>query len=189
MAKFTFNDKGYRAEDNPDAEDALDLAAEDDLDDDLDLAADVDLYYGEDPDESPDADLEDDAEELVWDPDELSKPVVATPGCAISFFVDNKRHHAICLAAIGDEVLLEHKDATRCFLFIGKVTEIVPRSRRGVVSATITVGALKRCRYRSVPKKWLQEMIRTGQSWKGIEGGGKVAPPPGELLNGQMELF
>ena len=181
-------DNGTGAEDNPDAEAEKDPIAEDDWDDDLDLAADADLFYGEDPDE-PFEDDADDAEELVWDAEELSKPVVATPGCAVSFFLDNKRHHAVCLAVIGDEVLLEHKDATRCFLFTGKITEIVPRIRRGVVSATITVGALKRCRYRSVPKKWLQEMIRAGQSWKGVEGPEKVAPAPGELLSGQMELF
>ncbi|QWV95613.1 hypothetical protein KP004_02125 [Geomonas oryzisoli] len=172
----------------PDAEMEQSLTAEEELDDDLDLTADEHLFYGDDPEE-PLEDEPDDGEELVWDADELSKPVVATPGCAVSFFVDNKRHHAICLAVIGDEVLLEHKDATRCFLFIGKITQIVPRVRRGVVSATITVGTLKRCRYRSVPKKWLQEMIRAGQSWKGVEGPGKVAPAPGELLSGQMELF
>ncbi|WP_236026713.1 hypothetical protein [Geomonas diazotrophica] len=188
MAKWHCNDNGTGAEGNQDAELEQEPTAEDELDDDLDLAEDEHLFYGEDPDALLDDDP-DDGEELVWDADELSKPVVATPGCAVSFFVDNKRHHAICLAVIGDEVLLEHKDATRCFLFIGKITEIVPRIRRGVVSATITVGALKRCRYRSVPKKWLQEMIRGGQSWKGIEGPGKVAPAPGELLSGQMELF
>lgn len=188
MAKSICNDNGHDAEDNLDAEVELDVLADDELDDDFDPAADDDLFYGEDPDETHDDEPED-GEELVWDADELAKPVVAKPGCAVSFFMDNKRHHAICLAVIGDEVLLEHKDATRCFLFIGKITEIVPRIRRGVVSATITVGALKRCRYRSVPKKWLQEMIRAGQSWKGIEGPGKVAPAPGELLNGQMELF
>lgn len=187
MAKSISNKNGPGARDNPYAEAELELTAEECPDDDLDLGDD-DLFYGDDPEECPD-DEPDDGEELVWDADELSKPVVARPGCAVSFFVDNKRHHAICLAVIGDEVLLEHKDATRCFLFIGKINEIVPRIRRGVVSATITVGALKRCRYRSVPKKWLQEMIRTGQSWKGIEGGGKVAPAPGELLRGQMELF
>ncbi|WP_224984656.1 hypothetical protein [Geomonas agri] len=188
MAKLKCNDNGVGAEEHPDAEVDLDLAVEDELDDDLDLAADENLFYGEDPDEALDEDG-DEGEELVWDAEELSKPVVATPGCAVSFFVDNKRHHAICLAVIGDEVLLEHKDATRCFLFIGKITEIVPRIRRGVVSATITVGSLKRCRYRSVPKKWLQEMIKAGLSWKGVEGPGKVAPAPGELLSGQMELF
>ncbi|UPU35478.1 hypothetical protein M1B72_18850 [Geomonas paludis] len=188
MAKLNRDDNGIGAEDNPDAEVELDLAPEDELDDDLDLAADEHLFYGDDPEKLLDDD-EDDGEELVWDADELAKPVVATPGCAVSFFVDNKRHHAICLAVIGDEVLLEHKDATKCFLFIGKITEIVPRIRRGVVSATITVGALKRCRYRSVPKKWLQEMIKAGLSWKGVEGPGKVAPAPGELLRGQMELF
>lgn len=188
MARFTLHDKGRGAEDElePEAEAELDLA-EEYPDDDL-PAADDDLFYGEDPDEFPDDDP-DDGEELVWDGEDLAKPVVATPGCAVSFFLDNKRHHATCLAVINDEVLLEHKDATRCFLFVGRITEIVPRIRRGVVSATITVGALKRCRYRSVPKKWLQEMIRTGQSWKGFEGAGKVAPPPGELLDGQMDLF
>ena len=180
MAKFTFNDKGQRAGGD------LEIDADDDLHldgDGLDDFPDLD----DDPDEDSE-DAGDDAEE-VWTSEDLSKPVVPTPGCAVSFFLDNKRHHALCLAVIDDEVLLEHKDATRCFLFVGRITEIVPRIRRGVVSATITVGALKRCRYRSVPKKWLQEMIRTGQSWKGFEGAGKVAPPPGELLDGQMDLF
>lgn len=188
MAKFTSNDKEYRVEDDPDGEAELQAAVEDDLDDDLDLTADDNLFYGEDPDTSFDEEP-DDGEELVWNADDLAKPVAATAGCAVSFFLDNKRHHAICLAVIGDEVLLEHKDATRCFLFVARIKEVVPRIRRGVVSATITVDTLKRCRYRSVPKKWLQEMLRTGQSWKGVEGPGKLAPPPGELLNGQMELF
>ncbi|WP_026843018.1 hypothetical protein [Citrifermentans bremense] len=187
MAKLTLNEKEHGvAEDlELDAGDEVAAAIEEDWDDPI---PDDDLYYGDDPEEVLE-DEPDDAEELVWDGDDLSRPVVPTPGCAVSFFADNKRHHAICLAIIGDEVLLEHKDATRCFLFIGKVTEIVPRIRRGVVSATITVGTLKKCRYHSVPKKWLQEMIRTGQSWKGMEGGGKVAPPPGDLLKGQMDLF
>lgn len=186
MAKLTWKDAGESEGDDL----VLDTGEEtaEAVDDDLDDPIPEELYYGEEPEEFFDDDQED-AEELVWEGDDLSKPVVPTPGCAVSFFADNKRHHAICLAIIGDEVLLEHKDATRCFLFIGKVTEIVPRMRRGVVSATITVGALKKCRYHSVPKKWLQEMIRTGQSWKGVEGGGKVAPPPGDLLKGQMDLF
>ena len=138
-------------------------------------------------------DLEDeeaeDAEDLVMSEERL--PVVPTPGCAVSFYADNKRHHAVCLAVINDELLLEHKGASRCFLFTGKVLQIVPRLRMGVVSATIIVGALKSCRYRSVPKKWLQEMVRTGQSWKGIERGGGCAPPASDLLKGgsQMELF
>lgn len=183
MAKFTFNEKRHGAEDHlePDADDAPDRDAGDGLDDFPDECRDDDLDACLDDDE--------DGTEEVWTGDDLSKPLVATPGCAVSFFLDNKRHHALCLAVIGDELLLEHKGASRCLLFIGKVTEVVPRVRRGVVSATITVGALKRCRYRSVPKRWLQEMVRTGQSWKGLEGAGKSAPSPGELLNGQMELF
>ncbi|TSK06810.1 MAG: hypothetical protein FPO08_09160 [Geobacter sp.] len=188
MAKFTGKNTGGDVEDDLETEAELHAHAEDDLDDDLDWAADENLFYGEDPD-APLDEEPDDGEELVWDAEELAKPVVATPGCAVSFFMDNKRHHGICLAVIGNEVLLEHKDATRCFLFVARIKEIVPRLRRGVVSATITVDSLKRCRYRSVPKKWLQEMIRTGQSWKGLEGAGKTAPPPGELLHGQMDLF
>jgi len=118
----------------------------------------------------------------------IEKPM---PGCAVSFHADNKRHHAICLAIIGDELLLEHKGASRCFLFTGRVVEIVQRLRAGVASATIVVGNLKPCSYRSVPKKWLWEMVKTGQTWKGIERGGGLAPTPDELLkdNYQMELF
>lgn len=121
-----------------------------------------------------------------------SAPVLEpTPGCAVSFFQDNKRHHATCLAIIGEELLIEHKDATRCFLYIGKVTEIIPRLRAGVASATIVVGKLKPCRYRSVPKKWLWKLVTTGMTWKGIERGGSLAPSPDEMLKGddQMELF
>lgn len=118
-------------------------------------------------------------------------PIAPTPGCAVSFYADNKRHHAVCLAIIGDELLLEHKGASRCFLFTGKVVEIVPRLRAGVASATIIVGELKACRYRSLPKKWLWKMFTTGQEWKGIERGGGLAPSPAELLQGnaQMEMF
>jgi len=118
----------------------------------------------------------------------IEKP---TPGCAVSFHADNKRHHAICLAVIGDELLLEHKGASRCYLFTGKVLEIVQRLRAGVASATIVVGNLKPYHYRTVPKKWLWEMVKTDQSWKGIERGGALAPTPEELLKGnyQMELF
>jgi hypothetical protein len=113
------------------------------------------------------------------------------PGCAVSFFVDNKRHHGVCLAIIADELLIEHKGATRCSLFIGKVKEIIPRLRAGVASATIVVGNLKAYRYRSVPRKWLWKMVTTGQTWKGIERGGGMAPSPADLLRGndQMELF
>ena len=120
-----------------------------------------------------------------------SPPVAPTPGCTVSFYADNKRHHAVCLAVIGDELLLEHKGASRCFLFTGRVLEIVPRLRFGVASATIIVGALKTCRYRSVPKKWLKQMVKTGHKWKGIERGGALAPPPVDLLkdDGQMDLF
>jgi hypothetical protein len=135
-------------------------------------------------------DLEEDGEDIVVEVNR-SLPVVPTPGCAVSFYTDNKRHHAVCLAVINDELLLEHKGASRCFLFTGKVVEIVQRLRFGVASATITVGMLKSCRYRSVPKKWLQEMIKTGQTWKGIERGGELAPQPCDLVkdNGQLELF
>jgi hypothetical protein len=114
-----------------------------------------------------------------------------TPGCAVSFFADNKLHHAVCLAVIGDELLLEHKGASRCFLFTGKVVQIIPRLQAGVASATIMVGNLKSVRYRSVPKRWLWEMIKSGSTWKGIERGGGLAPSPSELLDrdSQMELF
>ena len=87
--------------------------------------------------------------------------------------------------------MLEHKGANCCFLFTGKVAKIIPRLHAGVASATIMVGGLKPCRYRSVPKKWLLELTRTGHSWKGMEKGGGVAPSPEELLAGdtQLELF
>ena len=133
---------------------------------------------------------EDDLE--VLEAEDRSAPIEKPrPGCAVSFHADNKRHHAICLAIIGDELLLEHKGASRCFLFTGRVVEIVQRLRAGVASATIVVGNLKPCSYRSVPKKWLWEMVKTGQTWKGIERGGGLAPTPDELLKGnyQMELF
>lgn len=140
--------------------------------------------------ELPDDTAEDEEYEELPPGEDRSAPVVApTPGCAVSFYVDNKLRHGICLAAIGDELLLEHKRGERCYLFTGKVQEIVPRLRCGVASATIIVGSLKSCRYRFVPKRWLQQMVRTGQTWKGIEGGGKLAPAPAELLKGQMELF
>ena len=183
LAKFTLNDTGQGAGDD------LELDLEDDMDPDAedDVCPDDDAYPDDDLDAYPDDDP--DAPEEEWAGEDRSKPVAPAPGCAVSFFLDNKRHHAICLAVINDELLLEHKGASRCFLFIGKVIEIVPRIRRGVASATITIGVLKPCRYRAVPKKWLQEMVRNGLSWKGMEGGGKLAPPPGELLRGQMELF
>ena len=141
---------------------------------------------------SDDEDLPDDDaldEELPAGEDRSAPVDAPTPGCAVSFHADNKLHHGICLAVIGDELLLEHKGADRCYLYTGKVLQIVQRLRFGVASATIMVGSLKSCRYRSVPKKWLQQMVHTGQTWKGIEGGGKVAPAPSELLKGQMELF
>lgn len=187
MTEFKFKDKEDGADDLPekDADGNLDRDGSDG--DGLDDFPEFDESPGDDAEEEPD-DGDEDGVEVVWTGEE-SQQVVPTPGCAVSFFLDNKRHHALCLAVIGDELLLEHKGASRCLLFIGKVTEIVPRVRRGVVSATITVGRLKQCRYRSVPKRWLQEMVRTGQSWKGVEGAGKLAPSPGELLNGQMELF
>jgi hypothetical protein len=118
-------------------------------------------------------------------------PIAPAPGCAVSFYLDNKRHHAVCLAVLGDELLIEHKGASRCFLFTGKVLEIVQRLRLGVASATIIVGGLKTCRYRSVPKRWLKQMVRTGQTWKGIERGGVLAPAPENLYkdDGQLDLF
>jgi len=145
----------------------------------------------------------DDADEIELDDDQeadeedqlpiadRSVPVVPAAGCAVSFYTDNKRHHGICLAIIGDQLLLEHKGASRCFLFTGKVVEIVPRLRAGVASATIIVGDLKACRYRTLPKKWLWKLVTTGQAWKGLERGGGLAPSPADLLKGdeQMELF
>ena len=159
-----------------------------DLDVDAELDLDVDLESDLDP-ESMD-EQEPDEEELP-PPADRTAPVGPTPGCAISFYADNKLHHAVCLAVLGDELLLEHKGASRCFLFVGKVVEIVPRLRVGIASATIIVGKLKACHYRSVPKKWLWNMLATGQTWKGIERGGGLAPSPAELLEGnaQMELF
>ena len=113
------------------------------------------------------------------------------PGCAVRFFLDNKCHHALCLAVLGDELLLEHRGPTRCSLFTAKVTEMIPRLRAGVASATFVVGKLTPWQYRKVPKKWLWEMVKTGHTWKGIERGGSAAPSPDELLKGnyQMELF
>lgn len=128
-------------------------------------------------------------DELEPGPDRSGPVEAPTPGCAVSFYADNKLRHGVCLAVIGEELLLEHKRGDKCLLFIGKVTEIVPRIRLGVASATIIVGKLKQFRYRTVPKKWLQQMVQTGQSWKGMEGEGKLAPHPSELLKGQMELF
>jgi hypothetical protein len=138
------------------------------------------------------SDQEEEEELDVLESEDRSAPVEKpTPGCAVSFHADNKRHHALCLAVIGDEILLEHKGASRCFLFTGKLVQIVPRLRAGVASATFVIGELKSCRYRSLPKKWLWEMVKTGQTWKGIERGGELAPSPAELLKGnyQLELF
>jgi hypothetical protein len=166
------------------------LADDPELEDDPD--ADFEYHPGLDFEDEPEEEFEDDAdpgEGQVWTGEESLASFVPAPGCAVSFFADNKRHHALCLAVIGDELLLEQKGASQCYLFVGKVLQVVPRLRFGVVSATVTVGALKACRYRSLPKKWLQEMVKTGRSWKGLEGGGKVAPPPADLLKGQMELF
>jgi len=129
------------------------------------------------------SDQEQDTKDTLAGGDRLP-PIAPTPGCAISFYADNKRHHAVCLAVIGDELLLEHKGASRCFLFTGKVVEVVPRLRAGVASATIIVGGLKACRYRSLSKKWLREMATTGQVWKGIERGGGLVPSPVDLLKG-----
>ncbi len=165
-----------------------DQALEDDLEPD-ELPLDDDL----EPDE-PELDDQEEGGERVWIGLEPSAPITAMPGCAVSFFADNKRHHGVCLAVIGEEVLLEQKGASQWFLFTGKIAEIVPRLRRGVASATIVVAGIKPCRYRSVPKKWLLQLVRTGQTWKGIERGGSVAQSPTELLDamkdgGQLELF
>ena len=166
-------------EDKPELELDEELALEDEPEEELGF------------DEEPEDDLEfeeDESTEVVRD---LSAPIVPAPGCAVSFHLDNKRHHAVCLAVIGNELLLEHKGASRCYLFTGKVQEIVPRLRLGVASATIIVSGLKPCNYRSVPKKWLKRLIRTGQTWKGIERGGGLAPRPDELMkdDGQLDLF
>ena len=92
---------------------------------------------------------------------------------------------------MGNELLIEHRGATSSFLFTCKLTKITPRLRAGVASATIVVGNLKPCRYRSLPKKWLWQMVTTDQQWKGIERGVGLVPSPGELLDGdyQLELF
>jgi hypothetical protein len=151
------------------------------------MTKEIDLY---DPEQENLESLEEELE--VLEAEDHSAPIDNPfPGCAVSFFADNKLHHALCLAVLGAELLLEHKGASRCYLFTGRVVEIVPRLRVGVASATIIVGALKPCRYRSLAKKWLLEMMATGQSWKGIERGGEVVPTPAELLGGnyQMELF
>jgi hypothetical protein len=168
--------------------------------DDLEQLDDLDLDELEGFDDHGEPDGQEEPEEL----DELDDqedgagtgrdplaPIAPTPGCAVSFYLDNKRHHAVCLAVIGDELLIEHKGASRCFLFTGKVLEIVQRLRLGVASATIIVGGLKTCRYRSVPKRWLKQMVRTGQTWKGIERGGVLAPAPENLFkdDGQLDLF
>ena len=162
-----------------------DLEQLDDLDlDDLQGVDDEELNDQEEPEEL------DDQEDAGTGRDPLA-PIAPTPGCAVSFYLDNKRHHAVCLAVLGDELLIEHKGASRCFLFTGKVLEIVQRLRLGVASATIIVGGLKTCRYRSVPKRWLKQMVRTGQTWKGIERGGVLAPAPESLFkdDGQLDLF
>ena len=91
------------------------------------------------PDEEEQCDLEEYFDEEHCEEDEhcdevepgpdRSAPVEgATPGCAVSFYVDNKLRHGVCLAVIGDELLLEHKRGDKCLLFLGKVPEIVPRS-------------------------------------------------------------
>lgn len=142
--------------------------------------------------EPAEEELEDDLLEVELPPGDRSVPVLEpTPGCVVCFYLDNKRHHGICLAILDDQLLIEHKGAARCLLFFGKVTEIIPRLRAGVASATIVVGGLKACRYRSVPRKWLWQMVITSKTWRGIERGGTVAPSPADLLRGndQMELF
>lgn len=182
MAKLELN-KQEEIED-PGQVDDLEL---DDLDLD-DLEGFDDQEELDDQDE-PD-DLDDQEEDAGTGRDPLA-PIAPIPGCAVSFYLDNKRHHAVCLAVIGDELLIEHKGASRCFLFTGKVLEIVQRLRLGVASATIIVGGLKTCRYRSVHKRWLKQMVRTGQTWKGIERGGVLAPAPENLFkdDGQLDLF
>jgi len=113
-----------------------------------------------------------------------------TPGGAVAFYSDNKLYHAICLAVIGDEVLIEYRKTNRCSLFVGRVQNgNAEAGQNENTSNTIIVGDLKSCNYRSVPKRWLQQMISSGQTWKGLERGGTIAPSPVELLKGQMELF
>ena len=146
----------------------------------------IEVVEDQEPDDQEHGELD------VLEAVDRSAPVGSTyPGCAVSFFQDNKRHHALCLAVLGDELLLEHKGPTRCTLYTGKVVEIIPRLRAGVASATFIVGKLKPWHYRKLPKKWLWEMIKTGNAWQGIERGGTLAPSPTELLKGnyQMELF
>ena len=171
----------------------LERGPESELDEELDdeLALEDELEEELGFDEELEEDLEFEENESTEVMRDLSAPIVPAPGCAVSFHLDNKRHHAVCLAVIGDELLLEHKGASRCYLFTGKIQEIVPRLRKGVVSATIIVGGLKPCNYRSVPKKWLKRLVRTGQTWKGIERGGGLAPRPDELMkdDGQLDLF
>jgi hypothetical protein len=181
LAKLTLNKQ----------EDSDDLQQLDNLElDELELD---DLVGFDDQELADQEELEelDDQEEESGPGHDPSAPIAPAPGCAVSFYLDNKRHHAVCLAILGDELLIEHKGASRCFLFTGKVLEIVQRLRLGVASATIIVGGLKTCRYRSVPKRWLKQMVRTGQTWKGIERGGVLAPAPENLYqdDGQLDLF
>jgi hypothetical protein len=159
--------------------------------DDLDLDDLQGFDDQEELDEQDELEEPDDQEEAAGTVRDPLAPIAPAPGCAVSFYLDNKRHHAVCLAVIGDELLIEHKGASRCFLFTGKVLEVVQRLRLGVASATIIVGGLKTCRYRSVPKRWLKQMVRSGQSWKGIERGGVLAPAPEQLFkdDGQLDLF
>jgi hypothetical protein len=193
MAERVFDDRDDQDDLDQDDLEQDDLEQDDLEQDDLeedDLEED-DLEEDDlEEDDLEEDDLEEDDQALLTGGGQLT-PSGPAPGCAVSFYVDNKRHHGVCLAVIGDELLLEHKGASKCFLFTGKVLEIVPRLRFGVASATIIVGAIKPCRYRSVPKKWLQQMVRTGQTWKGIERGGGLAPPAADLLkdDGQLELF
>jgi hypothetical protein len=181
LAKLTLNKQ--EESDDPRQLDDLEL---DELE--LDDLQGFDDEEVDEPDEPEETDDPREAGGTVRDP---SAPIAPAPGCAVSFYLDNKRHHAVCLAIIGDELLIEHKGASRCFLFTGKVLEIVQRLRLGVASATIIVGGLKTCRYRSVPKRWLKQMVRTGQTWKGIERGGVLAPAPENLYkdDGQLDLF
>ena len=113
----------------------------------------------------------------------------ATHGCAVSFYLDNKRRHALCLAVIGDEVLIEMVQAGNCRLFTGVVQEVIPKFRGGVATATVVVGKVTRQNYRTLSKRWLRELVATGQSWKGEGKGGSVAPSPSDLLKGQLDLF
>ena len=113
---------------------------------------------------------------------------VLRPGQSVGFYLDNKLHHGTCLAIIDGEVLIEYRKANKHSLFFARVPKTDAERGRSAPS-TIIVKDLRPCRYREIGNKWLQQMVMTGQTWKGIEAGGKTVPSPGELLKGQMELF